>query len=72
MTSAISAGLSVSGNVTRQLMGAASASMPLHYAVLEAVQRKSPGTAEIAMQQLIQRASNNIERALRTHTEETA
>jgi DNA-binding FadR family transcriptional regulator len=72
MTSAISAGLSVSGKVTRQLMGAASASMPLHYAVLEAVQRKSPGTAETAMQQLIRRASTNIERALRTQSEETA
>jgi DNA-binding FadR family transcriptional regulator len=72
MTSAISAGLSVSGKVTRQVMGAASASMPLHYAVLEAVQRKSPGTAETAMQQLIRRASTNIERALRTQSQEIA
>ena len=72
MTSAISAGLSVSGNVTRQLMGAASASMPLHYAVLQAVQRKSPGAAQAAMEQLIRRASTYIEHALKTRSEETA
>jgi len=72
MTSAISAGLSVSGNVTRELMGAASASMPLHYAVLQAVLRKNPGAAQAAMQQVIRRASTNIERALKMRPAETA
>jgi len=72
MTSAISAGLSVSGNVTRELMGAASASMPLHYAVLQAVLRKNPGAAQAAMEQVIRRASTNIERALKLRPAETA
>lgn len=60
----IRAALVSSRKVTTQLPDSAHQALPLHYAVLEAIQHRQPDTAYRAMEKLIERAAADIERIL--------
>lgn len=56
--------LVASRKVTTQIPGGSSEALPLHYAVLDAIRRRQPQAAYQAMEYLINRAANDIERII--------
>ena len=64
MSSTINAALHASRVITTQLPGSSEASMPLHQAVLEAIQNRNPAAAQKAMEELVVSATGDVEQVL--------
>ncbi len=62
MSSAIGEALESSRVVTIEVPGSATAHLPLHKAVVEAIRKREPDAAESAMRKLIERVQSDIDR----------
>ncbi len=68
----IDAALRATRRVTTQLPGSSIASLPLHRAVLDAIQGRDPATAHMCMRELIDSAADDIERVANAVEHKTA
>ena len=70
MSNTVSAALRTSRVFTTQLPGASEAAMPLHLAVVEAIQARNAPLAHAAMEHLVNQASHDVDRVLRARLPE--
>ena len=64
MSNTVSAALRTSRIFTTQLPGASEAAMPLHLAVVEAIQARNASAAQAAMEHLVVAAAGDVDRVL--------